>query len=213
MQFKTELAGDVTVGRYYGGKSRTFVFGDSPPSKLVYRSVSQPISIIHPFSEEGGFSCKFLLYRHPKPANEIFHRNGWSFSSATLDHVASVQVFYYEDGRSCRGLLFTYENGGQRAVGQCRLFVDQSRHFEKPSQLCFRGIDSDPPSTVYYKTRVEIQFPLDSVHQLREGAGWECMAMTGWFYFWFTDKEDLVQYRKEIRGSQVHYKTSRSNLV
>lgn len=46
-------------------------------------------------------------------------------------------VFRSEHGPST-GMVFDYENGARRAVGQCRLGVDAATAFDAPSRICFR---------------------------------------------------------------------------
>lgn len=66
------------------------------------------------------------------------------FSDAPLEGVVRAAVYrrklvtllatqkYY-----CTGILFTYENGGQRAVGECRVKVDECEVYEKPVEMVF----------------------------------------------------------------------------
>ncbi|KAJ3525967.1 hypothetical protein NM208_g11412 [Fusarium decemcellulare] len=56
----------------------------------------------------------------------------WSW--APLDNVKSAEVFHDDEGHF-KGLLMAYNNGGQRAVGECRLGVDASKTWTKPSRL------------------------------------------------------------------------------
>ena len=60
-----------------------------------------------------------------------------TITSAPLAGVVSVTVFYIGETENCRGLLFTYENGGQRTVGQCRVGLDRCTKLESLAGLCF----------------------------------------------------------------------------
>ncbi|KAK1829468.1 hypothetical protein QBC39DRAFT_133524 [Podospora conica] len=93
-------------------------------------------------------------------ANPRFHRHTWPFdvlkypnvlfSDATLQHVERAAVYrrwianpgearrYY-----CTGILFTYKNGGQRAVGECRVGVDNHLVYEKPSEIVYAPFKED----------------------------------------------------------------------
>lgn len=62
--------------------------------------------------------------------------NGY-FSWAPLSNVSSTLAFYDANTGFCRGILFHYQNGGCRAVGQCRLGVDPAEAVVRPVQFCF----------------------------------------------------------------------------
>ncbi len=57
-----------------------------------------------------------------------------------MDNIGLVQVFFTDDGLHCRGLLFEYAGGGQRALGQCRLEVDRSETFTRVSHIAFANV-------------------------------------------------------------------------
>ncbi|KAB5584727.1 hypothetical protein GE09DRAFT_202 [Coniochaeta sp. 2T2.1] len=57
---------------------------------------------------------------------------------APLSNVIRASKFTDARKGYCRGLLFHYSNGGQRALGQCRLGVDPMSEFRNPATLCFR---------------------------------------------------------------------------
>ena len=59
-------------------------------------------------------------------------------STASLADVASAKIFEDGDTGICRGILLIYENGGMRALGQCRVGVDKEREFQTPRHMCYR---------------------------------------------------------------------------
>ncbi len=109
------------------------------------------------------------------------------FSSASLDNVSSVSVFYDEKTRYCWGMLFEYENGGLRSVGQCRLHVDANKTYTKPSKLCFRtGIHSVPDGVI-------VEFGNNqSRHEHVVDKGWQCQSLNGTLIFWFSSRRSLL---------------------
>ena len=58
-----------------------------------------------------------------------------NFSAAPLDNVALAKVFHQEGRSYCRGLLFVYQDGAQRALGDCRVGVDPYETYETPRTL------------------------------------------------------------------------------
>ena len=59
------------------------------------------------------------------------------YTRAPLAGVVLVTVFYAGDTNHCQGAIFTYGNGGERSVGQCRIGVDRSSTFAPSEGLCF----------------------------------------------------------------------------
>ncbi|CAH0046411.1 unnamed protein product [Clonostachys solani] len=56
-------------------------------------------------------------------------------SSAPLEDVVSIDVFRSADNGTCTGMMFTYRDGRQRSLGQCRLGLDVVSTYEKPAKL------------------------------------------------------------------------------
>lgn len=56
-------------------------------------------------------------------------------SHASLENVTRVRLFYRLASRLCMGMLLYYGNGGQRVLSQCRLPVDSSEAYTRPSQF------------------------------------------------------------------------------
>ncbi|KAB5566957.1 hypothetical protein GE09DRAFT_751219 [Coniochaeta sp. 2T2.1] len=65
-------------------------------------------------------------------------------SFAPLSNVIRASTFTDPRRGYYRGLLFHYSNGGQRALGQCRVGFDPMSEFRNPATLCFRvGLSTD----------------------------------------------------------------------
>lgn len=117
------------------------------------------------------------------------------YSSAPLAGVISADVFRRGREASCRGMLLTYENGWQMALGDCRLGVDGSRRYERPRLLCMANKREPGPAPLqceYWSARA--QFETGGTHGHDED-GWECFDMEGTLEFWFTHQR---QYLKVI---------------
>ncbi|KAI1381181.1 hypothetical protein F4677DRAFT_119051 [Hypoxylon crocopeplum] len=188
--FRTELAGDILVGRYKSNQD--FLYTKAPPSTLLYHKAELgTISIISPYSNKDDTSSQSIPYQHP-PAGPL-PRN-MCVSWATLDNVSYVQAFYQDDGYSCRGLLFTYDNGSQRAVGQCRLQVDNCRSYTNPLVLLYSPRASFSSTLPEKALAVKIKFSSEFEHSHGRD-GWDCLPMTGTLFFSFSNYEAYINVK------------------
>ncbi|KAK4139248.1 uncharacterized protein C8A04DRAFT_40868 [Dichotomopilus funicola] len=92
---------------------------------------------------------------------------------ANTDHV------HHNDGsqgRPCRGILLHYHNGGARALGQCRVQVDESKEVLNPTRVAFRVSRFGAPQLDNFI--VWVRFTKGS-------EGWELHAMEGVMKFWY----------------------------
>lgn len=132
-------------------------------------------------------------YRHPEKAEPPFL--GWHSSWAPLEHVSKVHVFYCDDGLSCRGLLFTYESGAQRALGQCRLQVDKCREYLSPSRFCSLSTTTLQPEWMEVDCCRGLQIVFIDGHEhtgSHSEDSWKCFSMTGTLYFYFSAEEAVI---------------------
>jgi len=72
------------------------------------------------------------------------------FSWASLTTVTSIRVFYDKE-KYFRDMILRYENGGERAVGECRLNVDAARTVDNPQALHFKHMEYVLPDAFAYK--------------------------------------------------------------
>ncbi|KAJ3499597.1 hypothetical protein NLG97_g224 [Lecanicillium saksenae] len=90
-------------------------------------------------------------------------------SSACLDHVARTEIFLDTDKISCRGILVQYEDGTERALGECRVGVDPSQTCVKPQEIWYKDVSWDSIGTeLFCKAEVEFRSSTTNV-TLREG--------------------------------------------
>lgn len=121
----------------------------------------------------------------------------WHFSHAPLENVKRIQVFYEDiDYIFVKGMLIQYENGGQRSLGQCRLFVARSKTFYKPTSISVANITRPRLDTkfrrFYYPLEGDATRVLfDSVPIEREL--WTRSDMTGTIKFWFYWAETRIE--------------------
>jgi len=164
----------------------------SAPVILVY---SDPMENSCPAPSFFAFSGPLSSPSHPNPfpqqrpiPNPIGDDS--YFSCAPLGDVLSVQTFYDESSGLCRGIISRYQNGGARAVGQCRLHVDPAETVSRPHRLCLRAETSHSRrGMLLHGTRVAFrqhpeQEPLEE--------SWECYALKGSLRFWFTIDSTVI---------------------
>ncbi len=104
------------------------------------------------------------------------------FSWASLDKVHSVRIFEDQDTQFCAGILLTYEDGSQRALGQCRVGWDSYVECIRPYDLCFLAITLDR------RTCVEVEATATDEAHDHEESGWECCTMDGILQCGFSKK-------------------------
>ncbi len=114
--------------------------------------------------------------------------------AAPLKNVASLTLFYARlqpktlDAKYCRGILLEYENGGQRAIGECRIGVDQYQIYRKPSRICYRYLSLNVTPSTWETTRTAMKVEGgsdDESDHTNEEEGWKCCGMQGRLDFWF----------------------------
>ncbi|KAL2262408.1 hypothetical protein VTK26DRAFT_1457 [Humicola hyalothermophila] len=219
--FRMSLAGDVVIGPYFRHNDTDYVLrkrstlNDATPIILVYGMSSGQRSI-HAFPIELGVftSNVFDLLAAPKmtppferpphlypsdesddesdPVEEALH--GINYTAAPLENVVRIDVFSEPETGFCRGLLLGYSNGGQRSVGDCRVGVDPSRIYARPTHIRFwvgtvtsdwivRELCSEPFTRHVAKVECCSLEARGEDPQLDDQEGWTCTALKGWVVF------------------------------
>jgi hypothetical protein len=190
------LGGETVVGRYQV-EDRRFLLSDAP-TNLIYSDGSgrfHPVHLMMPYSTTKSESEQTGTLVDPPsyPRPDDFPGAKWYFSSAPLENVSWIQLFYVEDGLHCRGLLLEYAGGGQRALGQCRLGVDQSKMYTRPSSMAFTNVTRPRPGSEKHKIE-RIEATKVGFDDVPEGDGsWSHFAMEGTLRFWFTYDEARLE--------------------
>ncbi|KAL2173135.1 uncharacterized protein P884DRAFT_265409 [Thermothelomyces heterothallicus CBS 202.75] len=208
------LSGETVVGQYAGehefdddsgerDDSATSLFlinrPEHPPKTLVYRTEANwpraCIFFLVAYSEQGLRRTTERPWHSPPPHPYPFW---YRHSHAPLGEVRQVRVFYRPDTKTCMGMLLDYDNGGQRAVGQCRLHVDPSRTFPRPSFVAFLNLPE-------YGEGVRVLFgDLPSLDEDEHGDSWCYFAMAGTLDFWFGPDAAAVSVRE---GKPIPWET------
>ncbi|KAG5794703.1 hypothetical protein H9Q69_006230 [Fusarium xylarioides] len=135
----TKLAGDFLLGPDYDYAMKGYLSGKEPTvfvynvphkrSHNMYGAVSD---------NKGDESLAPFPRKHTMGGCPPYR--GRIYSQAPVKGIVRVDVYYNEANGYCRGLLLEYDNGAQRALGQCRVRVDPFKAYEKPDWICCRDI-------------------------------------------------------------------------
>lgn len=202
-----EKAGDVVIGRNnYFGKYDPVQQSDIDRQRIPRGRADQcliangPVTLVYGEPKEGfniplfGAYCKsptldlprpFLLQ---KPIPESFDGHGY-YSRAPLRRVTRCTVYHNPSSGYSRGILFEYEHGGCRTVGQCRVNVDPCETVAEPSVICIRN---DPYTDTASVSRAKVKF-IQNLQQDELDEGWKRHPMTGFIEFYFYDEWVYVE--------------------
>ncbi|KAL2018189.1 hypothetical protein VTK56DRAFT_1162 [Thermocarpiscus australiensis] len=198
-KFRTLRGGEIIAGHY---------FYDGQPLKDVesfyFPSTGAQLTLIYcrdRYSSDvllGTYSEQGQPVKLPAPFYSFVPNNSipisripwsWHFSYAPLENVQKVRAFYSEGGIRCKGMLIEYANGGQRAVGQCRLLVDPCKVYRRPSSISFQKTWRHEPASPDWVAEVSyhrgVQFDVASQNGF-SSSSWAHFAMAGTLRFWFT---------------------------
>lgn len=122
------------------------------------------------------------------------------FSTAPLQDVSRARMFYDPDTWLCRGILLWYENGGSRAVGQCRVHVDDSTTVDRPTRLCFQAT-TYLTSKKWVRPGVRVRFGRDGdgdgAHR-HSDEGWKCRPLDGILTVFFTHDSFYLEVEESL---------------
>lgn len=122
------------------------------------------------------------------------------FSSAPLEGILNVHVFTVTWKKRCMGILIEYENGSKRALGQCRLGLDEVESWHKPLSMHYVREDYERNVCDFInETRkskgVHVTFDSESSHISEDGSLEEnYYELKGRLDFWFTCHEAELQF-------------------
>jgi hypothetical protein len=163
------------------GTRITFIYGE--PGEL------QPVSIFGAYcgpQSTGDIPRPFFIQDFAPEKRKAY------FSWAPLNNIQAIRVFYCKDIGLCKGLIFRYENGGMRAVGQCRLHIDNDMVVVQPSRLCFRPTLYSTSRRIRQCHGVRVELGADGTHEHVDD-GWKCLYLgQGVLTFSFTEDSSYI---------------------
>ncbi|KAI4593625.1 hypothetical protein KJ359_009109 [Pestalotiopsis sp. 9143b] len=190
------LAGDICIGYHYPYYNDVVLCG-SRPSLLVHKSDMYPLdATVGVYSRDE--ACRDIAPFQPLWKDVALPDRYWpereNFSAAPLAGVRRIQIFVRDSPPPprCQGILLAYEDGAERALGECRVGVGPSTAYQNPARVCFRL--AWEPRARHRHARggpfgwYEVEAGGDARHTHaggRERGGWACFAMVGILGFWF----------------------------
>lgn len=190
------ISGEVALGPYmpYG---RDLWMEDDP--KTLIHGISRMGAVyplgMAPRNEEG--EEEEVFYQNPMNLSPPFEHA--YFSYAELANVTSIEIYHDKALRICRGVLVQYDNGGERALGQCRIGVDAVRVYEQPACFCYKKTKYLRQGTRVERDGVQIECSTSKKHHHAEG-GWVCCQFPGRLEWWFTSEEARISFTPGLEG-------------
>ncbi|KAH6869323.1 hypothetical protein B0T10DRAFT_501671 [Thelonectria olida] len=185
--FWTALSGQITIGRHPYSETQDTVLATGPDLTLVHTR-----SLLHDNNFFGTHSAKrrqFKFDTYTPKTTPSFRRD--FFSWAPLENITRVQVFIYNElkvsRKTCRGMIFHYADGSQRALGQCRLFKDIFVSHVNPSSICLAAVQVSTKNRTHEQTRVD--FSCSEHRKEDDETEWRCFPMRGVLEFWYCHHE------------------------
>lgn len=194
---RMEKAGDVIIGPYLPSPAKYRCLGWNAPITLVHREPEegQPVSYFGAYCQPPARSKFPKYFKVYKPKSGPISKDTYP-SRAPLEGLRSVEVFYDENSRYCRGMLLNYQNGGCRAVGQCRIHVDPAKQFMKPSQICFRTDIIRVIGGNQHKEISAVQVDWNSNRHTHEEKGWRCEPLEGKLLYRYSHDSSSIYIEK-----------------
>ncbi|KEY67041.1 hypothetical protein S7711_04722 [Stachybotrys chartarum IBT 7711] len=196
---QTKLAGEIVVGPWHPGRFQIHKLSSSPKSLMTDRAELSPVAIVgaypRPYFERSARSRQREIGVVPvnHPSSFPTAEGCCYFSFAPLQDVTSITIFYLNDNDICRGILLEYANGGQRALGECRIGHDRCKRYGNIATLCIQTKAQIRPGS---KTRPPVAKVICSEtkrHQHEPGEESKCSELKGVLHFWFTPNMSFVE--------------------
>lgn len=128
----------------------------------------------------------------PEDRPEALGRRPMCFSWVPLGSVTMATVFLREHDDFCAGILFEYENGGKRTVGEVRLGQARERVYMKPKLICTRELVT--PDSFGDRYKQDIIFPEEKCADDEDDEGECCHEMDGIMHFWFSAMDTFIEF-------------------
>lgn len=193
-----KLAGDIILGSSYKINKENVKLIQHPRTLIYQSPAGEVISFV------GGHADGAALWTteqksdaEVEPVLPTFRYRkhpfrSASYSSAPLRNVIRAQVFYERraSASACRGIVLEYRDGSKRALGQCRLGVDQSEECFEPARLCYGSLGKN-------SVQVTVCSRGGSHAGHEEETGWTCCSMRGVLEFWFSETDVKIDWKEE----------------
>ncbi|KAI1042372.1 hypothetical protein LB505_010984, partial [Fusarium chuoi] len=145
---RTELAGDIVIGPQPKPVSHDLPLvlikdysGDIIPEFFTYGlpDIDGEHMLLAVDGGESVPNAESTARFPPKTLSTITHSCSCTLlqTRVPLQGTTRIDIFTCKATGFCRGMLFEYEDGAQRAVGQCRIGIDNVTTHINPTRICY----------------------------------------------------------------------------
>lgn len=168
------------------------IFLGANPSALIYQEHRyESIPYQHLLACRSK-SAQDNTWKFPGPEIDVVPDKGpLYFGSAPLARTSSTKTFLDPITASCRGIIIRYEDGTERALGQCRVGVDPSEICIKPQQIRYQ-IVSWASVDAKLGVNAKVEFRGETTHE-KLPEGWVSANMSGELKCWFNEEVLVVR--------------------
>ncbi|KAL6698217.1 hypothetical protein J3F84DRAFT_406505 [Trichoderma pleuroticola] len=194
------------TGKFIVGCPQTLEYQRNGPGTFLWEPAEgtlyetgdtrRPLTLIHHVPSSGSVDFigadadKQTEATEPNVQPEHWPLHRAFFSSASLEDILHVRVFSDKLRNLCKGILFEYDNGSKRTLGQCRLGWDRVQSWRKPRSIFYDSVSyqiADPDDILDPVTHksVWVTFDSESDHVSEDGILEEKFyPMRGCLNFW-----------------------------
>ncbi|PTB43846.1 hypothetical protein M441DRAFT_77018 [Trichoderma asperellum CBS 433.97] len=186
---RLKLAGEVVVGSTSNITAENIQLIKQPSILIYERPDSQKITFV------GGVAEPTISFEIPAFMPFNYRRTPFisaNYSSAPLFNVCRTHIYHEAGTKTCRGILVEYLDGSKRALGHCRVGIDQTEVCIEPGQLCYAPTISANPRSGLRQQSVQVVISKENAHE-HDGPDWICCAMKGVLGFWFNHNDTQIE--------------------
>ncbi|KAK5997944.1 hypothetical protein PT974_00312 [Cladobotryum mycophilum] len=130
LALRKRKSGEVLIGVNFVRTAHEIMADTEPNPRLFYDTSFKEKVMFGAYPRAGE------LVRREVPLPRSPFRESF-ISTAPLGNVYKTQVFSERKTQKCMGIIFEYRDGSTRAIGQCRLGVDNVETCVEPTRLCY----------------------------------------------------------------------------
>ncbi|KAH7358140.1 hypothetical protein B0T11DRAFT_283780 [Plectosphaerella cucumerina] len=185
--FETSLAGSCTAGQPFQNATIDHVYSVYPDTTIIFNA-----------RRDQSYLCTGLFPRQSiqpsfqkvSPRTSPFRTHA-CYSVAKLDSVAGIRVYREAATRKFRGMIIDYDDGAQRALGDCRVGID-------PSEGCGSLNDFHFALSFYRNSPVlEVVIGQTPEEVEEKGTSWTQLVAGGILEVWFISTAATMHLHSE----------------
>lgn len=168
-KISTNISGDISIGC----SGKTFWVFKQPTTLIHHKPENCPLFFVGACTANSRNQPESVVIKPVTTTTQYA-------ASAPLASAVKIELFSIPGTSTCRGILIHYSSGLCRALGECRLAVDQVDDYEMPIRLCFTSAAVASPRVICSAAESPHS------HHAYGNLGWTCCKMEG-LLMWSTD--------------------------